>query len=472
MGVDRPLNQPAAAGLPADLLAAIAAPGGGRVVLILGAGCSHEQPTGLPLSGDLSQECHRRLVADRVLGADVVADPRDLSTVAQAVFNLTGGQGDLVERFPPDRFRNAEPNNGYLILAALLIEGAVSCGMTLNFDLAASTALGQLGAGDSVSTIGGPEEHHRLGARNLIYLHRNIASDPDRLILRRTALEEEWRGRWEEVVVRRIVGGPMTVFVGLGSPAGVLVETTQRILGNLRGVGATVYVVDPLEAERSAFFAALGLAPELYVQMGWTEFMQHLADRLIFEHRASIERECRSLINDLGLDQEDVPGICERLGALGFIKLGRLRATWVLESRSYLPFREVALRLLADILLVVGMVERLSGMRATFREEGLVEFSAMGRVAEVIVCSGGGWMRWAQLEASLAFRLQQLDRQGRKPSAAMVAGVVGGRAQIATPVNIAGETDTNDVALGAPGFTIVTVDELRERPGLVREVIG
>src|SRR5438270_5679 len=80
-------NQAVATPVPPDLLAAIASPGGGRLVLVLGAGCSLEEPTGLPLAGDLSSECHRRLVDDAILGRDAVRDARDLSEVAQAVFD-------------------------------------------------------------------------------------------------------------------------------------------------------------------------------------------------------------------------------------------------------------------------------------------------------------------------------------------------------------------------------------------------
>ena len=133
--------------LPPSLLHAISSPGGGRVVLILGAGCSNEDPTSLPLSGDLSAECHRKLIADRILTEGEVIDKRDLSAVAEAVVSRTGSQSALIERFPPDAFRYAEPNEGYLIMAALFLEGALADALTLNFDSAARTALGRLGSG-------------------------------------------------------------------------------------------------------------------------------------------------------------------------------------------------------------------------------------------------------------------------------------------------------------------------------------
>ena len=171
--------------LPARLLEAISSPSGRRVVLVLGAGCSKEEPTSLPLAGELSAGCYRLLVEDGVLQHDEVESPNDLSAVAEAVVQKTGGQHELIVRFRPDRFRLAEPNDGYLIMAALFLEGAIADTLTLNFDLAARTALASLGAGASVSTIRGPEGHTQLGARNLIYLHRDIDSPPDEIILRK-----------------------------------------------------------------------------------------------------------------------------------------------------------------------------------------------------------------------------------------------------------------------------------------------
>lgn len=62
--------------LPPDLLGAVAAKEGGRVVLVLGAGCSKESPTDLPLAGDLARECHRQLVENGCLHDEDVEDPR------------------------------------------------------------------------------------------------------------------------------------------------------------------------------------------------------------------------------------------------------------------------------------------------------------------------------------------------------------------------------------------------------------
>ena len=42
-------------------------------------------------------------------------------------------------------------------------------------------------------------------------------------------LAEAWQESWEEVIARRSLSGPITIFVGLGTPAAVVVETTKRI---------------------------------------------------------------------------------------------------------------------------------------------------------------------------------------------------------------------------------------------------
>ena len=455
--------------LPSDLLHAISAPGGGRVVLVLGAGCSSEEPTSLPLSGRLSEECHRKLVEDGILNAAEVQDKFDLSAVAEAVFGKTGSQRDLVVRFPPDAFRSAKPNDGYVIMAALLLEGALADTMTLNFDFAPRTALGELGAGPRVSTVRGPEDHAQLGTRNLIYLHRDIDSDPDTIILRATELETAWRDGWGQVITQRVLSGSVTVFVGLGSPASVLVDTTKRILAALDG-NASVYVVDPIAYEDSSFARELGTASEAYLRLGWCEFMQALSRRVAAEHRAAIEQDCRVLISQNGYEEEDVPDLCRRLTDAGLVRLGRLRGAWLLETNPYLPHEPATSRLISALVLGVGMVERLSECRASFVEDGLVEFSKDSRMTRAIVCSGGGTMNYARIEAELSVRRGQLLNQGKAFSFALVGGV-DSATDIAAPMNIVAEADPYDLVTGPAHLPIVNIATLRADPTLISELI-
>ena len=456
--------------LPPSLLQAISSPGGGRVVLVLGAGCSNEEPTSLPLSGDLSEECHRKLILDGILAEGEVGDRRDLSAVAEAVVCKTGSQHDLIERFPPDEFRHAEPNEGYLIMAALFLEGALADVLTLNFDSAARTALGRLGVGSRVSTVRRPEDYIHLGTHNLIYLHRDIDSDEDSLILRARDLEKAWKERWEQVIAQRVLSGPVTVFVGLGSPASVLIDTTRRILAAL-DKQANVYVVDPIAHADSDVAEELNTPSKDYICIGWGEFMAALAQRLVEEHRASIQHECDELTKQLGQKNEDVTELSSRLAELGILRLGKLRAAWLAEGSSYLPQKSgTPLRLFGSLVLGVRAVERVSGHQANFGEEGVVEFSRDDHMTRVIVCSGGGWMTDARMETELKKRQQVLQRRGILSAVALVGGV-DSNASVAAPSDIVADTDPYDLVTGSDHLRTFSLAELRADPELAHEVV-
>lgn len=144
--------------LPSELLHAASEPGG-RLALVLGAGCSLESPTDLQLASVYSESAHAQLVLDQVIHEGGCSAPSDLSALASAVYSATGSQVDLVRRLPRNDFRMARPNSGYLIAAALLREGVVNAVLTLNFDLAMTAALSELGAKE-VAVVEGL--HHAL----------------------------------------------------------------------------------------------------------------------------------------------------------------------------------------------------------------------------------------------------------------------------------------------------------------------
>ncbi|MYC07804.1 MAG: hypothetical protein F4X57_11655 [Chloroflexi bacterium] len=393
-----------------------------------------------------------------------------MSAVAEAVVCKTGSQHDLIERFPPDEFRHAEPNEGYLIMAALLREGALADVLTLNFDSAARTALGRLGVGSRVSTVRRPEDYIHLGTHNLIYLHRDIDSDEDSLILRAKDLEKAWKERWEQVIAQRVLSGPVTVFVGIGSPASVLIDTTRRILAAI-DKQANVYVVDPIAHGDSVVATELNTPSKDYVCIGWGDFMEALAQRLVEEHRASIQHECDELTKQLGQKNEDVTELCRRLAELGILRLGKLRAAWLAEGSSYLPQESgTPLRLFGSLVLGVRAVERISGHQATFGEEGVVEFSQDTHITRVIVCSGGGWMTDARMETELKKRQQALRHRGITSAVALVGGV-DSSASIAAPSDIVADTDPYDLVTGSDHLRTFSLAELRANPELAYEVV-
>ena len=357
-------------------------------------------------------------------------------------------------------------------MAALFLEDAIANTLTLNFDAAARTALGNLGAGSQVSTIRKPEDHLELGARNLIYLHRDIDSSPDEIILRQSKLESAWRDHWEQVIAQRVLGGPVTLFVGLGTPSSVLLETTRRVLNAIGTSGTNAYVVDPIAHEESSFAKALEVASEDYICIGWGELMRELANRVVEEHRVAIEQTCNELAEKLGYENEDVSKICRRLAELGLLRLGNLRAKWFLEERYYLPHQPGnSLRLFSSLVAGVRLVEKLTDLQANFVDDGVVEFSHDNRIARVMVCSGSGWMPYGRIETELKKRQQLLRRKGKAPSGALIGGVESD-AGVATPSDIVAGSEPHDLVTGPEHLTIVNIAKLRADPKLIREIVA
>ena len=97
--------------VPGNLLQAVASRRG-RVALLVGAGCSVENPTGLKLSGEYAREVGRQLVDDGVLQRDELPDAEDLSELAEVVYARTGSKKQVVARLPREKFRNASSKLG------------------------------------------------------------------------------------------------------------------------------------------------------------------------------------------------------------------------------------------------------------------------------------------------------------------------------------------------------------------------
>jgi hypothetical protein len=453
----KPTNPP----LPPELLHAVAERAG-RLALVVGAGCSLEPPTGLQLATAYSLDVYRQLVQDGLLAEGECDHPEDLSALTSTVWERHGNQVPVVERLPLREFRQAQPNSGYLIAAALLRERVVNAVLTLNFDLAMTAGLGRVSAKE-VDVVPGPAAAAQLGSATLIYLHRNVDElDPNRWILRTEALQQEWKGGWEEVVAQRVMSCPIVVFAGLGSPAAVLTETVRRVR---KAVSAShrAYVVDP--AAETDFQDALELPAEAHIRLGWGAFMEVLADRLVEDFKNSLEVACAELCGEHGWGDEAgfVAGLCERLHELGLVDLGALRASWFLDSALYTP-DDARRGLLADLLLGVGLVERHYGGVAHFRENGIVQLYRHGTMsAPFLVVSGSGTLRWNAIEAKVHKSLNDI-RGIDRPRAALLGGVQGGRPDaIAAPEDVVGDWSA-DIAQGESRPELVTVDEIREDP--------
>jgi hypothetical protein len=385
-----------------------------------------------------------------------------LSCVADAVFEATGSQAAIVATLEPNRFRTAPPNNGYLVAAALLREEAIISLLTLNFDMAMVAAISQLGVGSTVTVIVGPEDHSRIGTINVIYLHRSAWSPPDEWILRSAALETEWKDHWEEVVARRILSSPITVFAGLGTAARVLLDTVKRIRVGLPA-GTVVYQVDTAKREESQFFAELGIPPESYLQMSWGEFMEQLSRRVVDQQRTELQRKCEERIQHEHFESEDTRSLCDRLMRLGLLGLGRLRARWLLSWVPYVAHLGLELAWIADLLLATGLIERRTGTEAKFFEDGVVELRKNGQLkVALVVAHGRGVKRWLSLEAEFQIWARHFMKRDPLPRRAILAGVDGPRQPIVSPPpSIISSEDPQSILGEYTIVELISVEDLR-----------
>lgn len=458
--------------LPHQLLQAVATPGGGRIALVLGAGCSIEQPTGLPSGATAARELHRLLTADGVLAAGDVHDPSDLSALADAVFAKTGSQRDLVQRFlDAYNLKRANANDGYLLVAAMLAEQVLASVVTLNFDLALVDALVNLGIGTDVAVIEKPADLPHQKLINIYYLHGSAnAEDPDEWVLRTAALQHEWANTWQPIVAIRVLAAPVVVFAGLGTPVAVLIESTKLLKSAIPN--ATVYQVDVVPKADSRFAQELAITDGAYIQSGWRDFMQDLATRLMIEHRQQLANAANQKVQDDGLAPEDLTTSLDRLHELGLVTSGRIRAQWLLTSSAYCRATPDHHRLVADLLLAVATVARLSGTQAVIVEDSVIEFHRDNRVlAACLLSSGRGHRGRPSIEALI----EQQRRRYRARAVSISGAIVGGTSEwgaVSTPpADVVRGDVANDIVLGHAPLPLHHIAELRANPHTIQQVV-
>lgn len=461
--------------LPAELLQAVSSPGGGKIALVVGAGCSVEAPTSVPVSSVCSREIHRRLVADGVLQDGDCADPGDLSLLSDAVFSKRNSQRDVVERLREQYdLKLATPNPGYCMAAAMLCEGALSSVVTLNFDLALSTALSELGAGRIVGVVERPEDLPFQKTINVYYLHRNVnAADPELWVLRTAALKSDWQGHWEPIIATKVLAAPVVVFAGLGTPVAVLIEST-KLLRNALPTATSIYQVDPANRPDSKFFQELALDPSAYIQLGWGKLMEELSEHLSIEQIARLNDAVVQKIREDRMPYEDISDLLASLRSLGLVKLGRLRGHWLLHDKPYCPSAPNDLGLVADLLLALAMMARVSGAVSVIVEDGVVEFHREGRVVGAyIMASGRGHRGRAAVEASVESRRAQYRGRTAPPRGILVGGTSDAWTALPTPPRdiVHGDTAETDVVAGSTALPLFHINELRENHNRIQEVV-
>jgi len=388
--------------IPAELLHAIAAPGGGRVAIVIGAGCSVEAPTEMPLAAPLAHDVERRLVLEGVLQQGQCDDPWDLAALATLVWQKTGTQAALVHRFPLDRMRLAKPNLGYRLLVALMAEGAVTHVLSLNFDLAVQNAATELGSDISIIDAAGQAVPVRAA---VVHLHGNANSDSEQLVLRLEEIDQGWFGQWEQIVVQQILGAPILLFAGLGSAAPVLTSTIGLIQKALDG-GKALYQADIGDYDANHFAEQLNIAPEHYIQGSWCTVLAKLAERVAAEQAHALAVNGTSLLKENGVpdaDRDRFNVLAGRFQNLSLLALGKLRAFANLDVRRvYRPHEQRDDELIAEPMVKLAQLAEHLGFEAQPTSGGTWRLMRNGQlVAQLVLASGGGVRRSAALEPLL-----------------------------------------------------------------------
>lgn len=458
--------------IPVDLLTAISASGGGQVALVLGAGCSFEAPTSMPLAWKCATDAHRKLVDNGVLADGECDDPSDLSKLADLVKSKNDDKQErLVQCLPYKEFKTAAANEGHKIAAALLLEGAVTNIVTLNYDLSMTNAISWVKGGDKISVINGPAQHNQLGNKNLIYLHRSAENDPEDWILTTDALDSGWKDAWEETIARSVIAVPVTVFAGMGSSCGVLQHSAAKLRSGI-GDQAKMFLADPGDPDGSKFAKEVKISPDEYVQLGWVAFMKELGARYHKEVVAELHSTCveyakrEQLVDgETRQPEENIEGLTKRVLQLGILGFGQFRGAVLLDCSPFPQLEESHAYSLADLLLAVGFIERKTEAEAEFQNDGHVKFSSKNssEISVALIDGSSKSLRWLTLENQITQHESAMAQSGGKKSRRVMAtGVTGTTPENATPPqSIVGNADSDDIIDGDNSFQFWDVDQLR-----------
>ena len=441
---------------PPELLGCVSDASGGRLVIVTGAGSSMEWPTGLSSGADYSELAYEALVQDQLLPQDSCDRPRDLSQVADVVFDAYGSQENLTDRLPRSAWRNASPNEGHKIAAAFLIDGLVRAIVTLNYDMAFQTALSELGAPHTVTIAKGPEDHAKLSGQSLIYLHRSAESDPTTWVLRKADLDEGWKDDWEAMIAAGVLYAPVTVFAGLGSPAAVLTET----VGHLAGLGSNYYFVDPVEG--GDFESALAEHLTAVLRMSWVELMRSLSVRAAVAQAKQLELDARGRATLLGIEHEHVEAVFDVLGNVGIVQLGRLRSAWLLHDKPFCPRQPGSqAEHLSDLALALSAAMVTLDANLEVAEDGdacdLI-LRENGRTITVHCAHGLGLHTWADVQTRLELRTTRRLGSGR--SRIVIAAGLSENSRVLPDDLVEGEPRPDDLVRGPESVILMSATEL------------
>jgi hypothetical protein len=417
----------------------------------------------MPLARQLSTEAHRKLVHEGVLSAGECADPTDLAGLATVVFQKTGSQAALIRQFPVDKMRTARANEGYRMLIALMLEGAVSHVLSLNFDLAPQNAAVELG--ETVTVIDRPNVLIPM-TKTVVHLHGNVNSGNDDWVLRSEVINNDWKSRWQEVVDRQILAAPNVLFVGLGSAAPVLSETVAMIAA-AAGQQKAFYQADVGDYAHNDFAGQLNITADRYIRGSWCEVMHLVAGHLAEEQAHTLAKNGATILRDNGASDEELTAfreIANRLSGVTLLALGRFRANAQLNLISrYLPRTQQDEEWTALPLKALAGISAETGLTATPASTGIWHLKSGSRLqAQVLIVSGRGTRKMSALETSIRSLSRAITEEiGIGPDIVLVGSVIPDvlPESVSAPSDIVdGEESVGDIITGPRSPCILSVD--------------
>jgi hypothetical protein len=448
--------------IPPNLLSAVSAVGGSRLAVVIGAGCSIEPPTSMPLSRDLSSDAHRKLILENTIIAGECADPTDLSALATLVFHKTGSQEALVRQFPINAMRMARANEGYRLLIALLLEGVVSHVLSLNFDLAPQNAAVDLG--ETVTVVDRPDALIPM-TKTVVYLHGSVNGSSEGYILRAEVINDAWKLGWQEVVARQVLASPNVLFVGLGSAAPVLSETVAMIVDAVAGQ-KTFYLADVGDFATNTFAQQLNVDAAHYIQGSWCNVMSQLARRVAQEQVHTLIATGSKLLEDNGALPSNVAAfsaIAGRLANVSLLALGRFRANSQLNLKSrYLPRSMHDEEWMTGPINALASISAETALDASPTSTGVWHLKQGSRMrAQVLLVTGRGSRKIAAIESSIRALARDISEStGLQADLVLVGGVLSEPQPMAeaAPTDIVDGEETEDIISGPLGPRILVID--------------
>jgi hypothetical protein len=433
--------------IPPHLLRSVCEPGGGRIVLVLGAGASMDPPTSLKSGARVSIEAHQRLIDDRLLSPGEVKNEWDLSELADVVWAKFGSQKELTDRLPHHAWRMAKPNRGHLEAAALLAEGALRSILTLNFDLAQQHALVEIdGPSTATTVVRGPEDTESLSARSLVYLHRSCDADTEAWILRASHIQNTDIQLWESAIADSLLMSPVVVFVGLGSSAPILSGSVTRLVQN---TGITSYLVDPADpnpSDPTTFYTSLN-GTATHIKMAWSDFASLIADRFRDEVVRRLVDCGRARLDELGGHSSAWEMISAALSSIPLHQLGRKRAAWLLRREPYSTETGLDNELLGDLVAAIAAIaDCVEATSINLDGQGVVRIRvASGNTVPMKLASAAGLRTWESVAAQLS---REQDQWPAPDYRVVLFSSPDGKADLA-PIDLVRTADPSDLIRGA-----------------------